>query len=175
MNLRNLIFTACALAFCAGICGATDDENIARLNEQFKALTQENPNLYLKGVINTINSMIENHKEEIATLEAKHKKELETLEKKVKDLSNDLGSKNKGRYTMKEESALLWECIFGGISRSNNSGYYNSSSNSCLTKSEYERLADCCVRSVQKLQEKLPKFSDYQTLEGAISIKCVQE
>lgn len=161
MNLKKTLLAA-AFALCAGISGAADDASIAKLNEELKELRQENPTIQLQSVVNTINTLIENHK-----------KEVEALQKQVDELSADLGKKNKGRYTMKEEAALLWECIFGGMA-GNSNGYYNSSGK-CLTKTEYERLASCCIRSVQKLQEKLPKFTDYQDVKGAIYIRCSED
>lgn len=83
------------------------------------------------------------------------------LEKTVEDLQGDIGTKAKGRYTMKEEFSLVFECIFG--SRRN---YYN------LSQSEYAKLADCCVKSVQQVQEQFPKISDFRKIESSLNIRC---
>lgn len=41
-----------------------------------------------------------------------------------------------------------------------------------LSQSEYERLADCCVKSVQQIQEQFPKISDFKKVEASINIRC---
>lgn len=96
-----------------------------------------------------------------ASIIARSRERITELEKDVEALRGDIGKKAKGRYTMKEEFGLVFECIFDS-----RRSYYN------LSQSEYERLADCCVKSVQQIQEQFPKISDFKKVEASINIRC---
>lgn len=90
----------------------------------------------------------------------KVQKQIAKLEDEVEDLRADLGKKYKGRYSMRDEAALLYACIFdsqkGKVIKIDTATYF--------------QLAECCIKALREVQEEHPSISDFKRLESSIKL-----
>lgn len=66
--------------------------------------------------------------------------------------------KANSRYGIKEEFALIFECVFAG--RGN------------MTESQYEELADCCAEALKEAEAKYPNYKKFQKSELSLGQSC---
>ena len=66
--------------------------------------------------------------------------------------------KSNSRYGIKEEFALIFECVFAG--RGN------------MTESQYEELADCCAEALKEAETKYPSYKKFQKSELSLGQSC---
>lgn len=87
---------------------------------------------------------------------------VEDLEEDVEKLSRKLDKKSKGRYPIEVEFALVYECIFSVPGVRN------------MNQDEYQKLAACCAESVEKIQERIPKYSEFHKVEQTLNAQCAE-
>ena len=70
-----------------------------------------------------------------------------------KEIAEAVTAKDKNRYEMEVEFALLYECIFG-------SGSYMAKG--YMTGAEYGKLSNCCAEALKKIESKYPSLENLQ-------------
>ena len=150
MNLKQA-FTAAAcllLAFGPGFAGDAKAEKLtAEVKAQVGELDEKYPDRQWRDLQKAVLKALEYYEDKV-----------EDLEGDVEKLTKKLDKKNKGRYPVEVEFALVYECIYGGGS-------------SRMTEEEYRRLASCCAESLANVQSE-QKFSEYKKLEGKMHLHC---
>ena len=70
-----------------------------------------------------------------------------------KETAEAVKAKDKNRYEMEVEFALLYECVFG-------SGSYMGKG--YMTEAEYRKLSKCCAEALKKIESKYPSLENLQ-------------
>lgn len=87
---------------------------------------------------------------------------VEDLEEDNAKLAKKLDKKSKGRYPIEVEFALVYECIYGTPNVRN------------MNQDDYQKLAGCCAEAVERIQEQIPKFSEFHKVENTLNARCAK-
>lgn len=150
------------------------EEALEELREEIAELEAESRRAdSLESLLSSGNEMLEEFLEEgdgAENSEGGLKAKLQTLwsENKGEILNTGTGMavgaaamaalKANSRYGIKEEFALIFECVFAG--RGN------------MTESQYEELADCCAEALKEAEAKYPSYKKFQKSELSLGQSC---
>ena len=150
------------------------EEALEELREEIAELEAESRRAdSLESLLSSGNEMLEEFLEEgdgAENSEGGLKAKLQTLwsENKGEILNTGTGMavgaaamaalKANSRYGIKEEFALIFECVFAG--RGN------------MTESQYEELADCCAEALKEAEAKYPNYKKFQKSELSLGQSC---